>query len=444
MLDTDTIVAIATGQGVGGIGVIRLSGFNLADIGGKLLGTVPSPRNANYLTFYGADGYPIDRGIVLYFPAPLSYTGEDVLELQGHGGKAVMQLLLQRCVELGARIAQPGEFTKRAYLNNKIDLAQAESVADLIEANTAEAARSALRSLQGEFSAAVNNLISQLTALRIFTEATLDFPEEDIDTFDVAHREQLLQNIQGQLFNTLQKAQQGNLLREGAHVVLAGRPNVGKSSVLNKLSGEEVVLVSDVPGTTRDSIRQEIQIRGIPLHIIDTAGLRESQDVVENMGMDRTRQAMQKADLIMLLLESDQGITAEDEAILNSLPTETPRILVFNKMDLLIHKTLLSKTDGIFISAKTGKNMEALCAKLLDMIGWSDSAGEGVFMARTRHVQALKTAHHHLNQAGCVLENLELLAEELRLAQQALGSITGKFTADDLLGEIFSRFCIGK
>jgi tRNA modification GTPase len=439
----DTIAAIATAQGRGGVGVVRLSGASVPEIARKLLGNLPEPRHASYLNFPDAQGNVIDQGIALYFVAPHSYTGEHVLELQGHGGTAVLQLLLQRCIELGARLAEPGEFTRRAYLNNKLDLAQAESVADLIEATTTEAACSAMRSLQGDFSATIHGLVDQLISLRMLVEAMLDFPEEDLQAIDTNRRDALLNQIQAKLNETLQNAKQGSLLREGAHIVLAGRPNVGKSSLLNQLAGEEAALVSDIPGTTRDVIRQHIQIRGVPLHIMDTAGLRESQDTVENMGIARTHQTLQRADLIVLLLEANLGVTQQDQKILDSLPTDIPRLLVFNKADLLTVKKAGRVDEHISISAKTGLGIESLRDKLLELVGWRNQES-GVFMARTRHLLALNQAQDHLRQAKTVAFNPELFAEELRLMQQSLSSITGEFAADDLLGEIFSRFCIGK
>lgn len=439
----DTIAAIATAQGRGGVGVVRLSGITVPDIARMLTGDLPTPRYAKYTNFLDTKSGVIDQGIVLYFAAPHSYTGEHVLELQGHGGAAVLQLLLQRCIELGARLAEPGEFTRRAYLNNKLDLAQAESVADLIEATTAEAARSAMRSLQGDFSAAIHNLVDKLISLRMLVEAMLDFPEEDIQSIDSNHRDKLMQQIQTVLSETIQRAKQGSLLREGAYIALAGRPNVGKSSLLNQLAGEEAALVSDVPGTTRDVIRQHIQIRGVPLHIMDTAGLRESQDIVENMGIARTHQTLQRADLILLLMEADKGLTAEDENILAALPKDIPRLKVFNKADLLGEKNVELGEGSAYVSAKTGKGIENLQTKLLEFIGWRNQEN-GVFMARARHLLALNQAQAHLAQAEAVRYNSELFAEELRLMQQALNNITGEFAADDLLGEIFSRFCIGK
>jgi tRNA modification GTPase len=439
----DTIAAIATAQGRGGVGIVRISGFGVPAMAQALLGQVPPPRVATYCAFPDHDGQIIDQGIALYFVAPHSYTGEPVLELQGHGGPAVLQLVLKRCLALGARLAEPGEFTQRAFLNNKLDLAQAESVADLIEATTAEAASSAMRSLRGEFSNQIQSLVNELISLRMYIEAMLDFPEEDLDLVDTSRCDLQLEQIQDRLDKTLNSAKQGSLLREGAHVVLIGRPNVGKSSLLNRLSGQSVALVSDVPGTTRDLIRQEIQIRGVPFHIIDTAGLRESSDAIEKMGIALTHQTIQQADLILLLLDSSQNITADDEAILAKLPIATPRLKVFNKCDLFLRPSTVNADNIVHISAKTGDGVDVLCEALLTLVGWKNQ-DNSVFMARTRHLTALNVAQAHLQQAKRVRQLPEVCAEELRLVQEALSSITGKFSADDLLGEIFSRFCIGK
>ncbi|MGA7748703.1 MAG: tRNA uridine-5-carboxymethylaminomethyl(34) synthesis GTPase MnmE [Gallionella sp.] len=443
--NVDTIAAVATAQGRGGVGVVRISGGDIQALAYGILGGLPRARHATYVNFLNDKGDTLDQGIALYFPAPHSYTGEEVLELQGHGGTAVLHMLLQRCLDLGARLAQPGEFTCRAFLNNKMDLAQAESVADLIDANSTEAARSALRSLRGEFSSAIRELVDALIYLRMLVEAMMDFPEEDVDSVDLQHRDAMLKDIRHKLQHTLDTAKQGSLLREGAHIVIAGQPNVGKSSLLNKLSGEEVALVSDIPGTTRDVIRQAIQLRGVPLHIIDTAGLRESEDVVESMGIARTRQTLHRADLILLLLDASQGVTIQDEAILSGLPTDIPHLLVFNKSDLLHGKTaVLPEEDrAICVSAITGAGLEELRGMILEAVGWR-AQESGAFMARERHLRALQLAQKYLCQAQEVLAVAELFAEELRLAQHALGEITGEFTPDDLLGEIFSRFCIGK
>ena len=424
-----------------------MSGPRLETLVRGILGKIPVVRHVTLSNFLDENGDTLDQGVALFFSAPHSYTGEDVIELQGHGGPAVLQLLLQRCLDLGARLAQPGEFTRRAFLNNKLDLAQAESVADLIEANTAEAARSAMRSLCGEFSAAIRSMVDELIHLRMLVEAMLDFPEEEVDATDAERRNTLLTSVRARLQQTLDTAKQGSLLREGAYVVIAGQPNVGKSSLLNRLAGEEVALVSDIPGTTRDVIRQAIQIRGVPLHIMDTAGLRESEDAVESMGIARAHQTLHRADLILLLLDASKGMTAQDEAIYAGLPAGIPRLVVLNKIDLPgnadFASTLLATTEIVRVSAKSGAGIEELRNKILEAVGWRDRES-GTFMARERHLRALALAQTHLAQAQTVLPSAELFAEELRLAQRALNEITGEFTPDDLLGEIFSRFCIGK
>ena len=442
----DTIAAVATAQGRGGVGVVRISGRNVQVLAKAILGRLPQPRHATLANFQNEYGDVLDQGIALFFPAPNSYTGEDVLELQGHGGPAVLQLLLQYCIDLGARLAQPGEFTQRAFLNDKIDLAQAESVADLIEANTTEAAKSAIRTLRGDFSAALRELADELIHLRMLVEAMLDFPDEEVDAIDFKRREALLNSVRSKLQITLDTAKQGSLLREGAHIVIAGQPNVGKSSLLNRLAGEEVALVSEVPGTTRDVIRQAIQIKGVPLHILDTAGLRESQDTVENMGIERTHQTLSRADLILLLVDASLGITAKDKLILDGLPADIPRLLVYNKADLLTgNQTAIEEGNPpcVYVSAKTGEGLDELHTSVLNAVGWREQES-GAFMARERHIRALNIAQASLKQAHALLASQELFAEELRLAQRALDEITGKFTPDDLLGEIFSRFCIGK
>lgn len=444
-LKPDVIAAIATPHGQGGIGVVRLSGHDLSLWAQTLIGKIPVPRHATYASFLDAQGQVIDQGIALFFPAPHSYTGEDTLELQGHGGTAILQLVLQRCLEIGARLAQPGEFTQRAFLNEKLDLAQAESVADLIAATTSQAARSAMRSLQGEFSQAIHRLVDGLILLRMLVEAMLDFPEEEIDAPDVTQRDARLVALRAELEKILSLAQQGSLLREGAHIVLVGQPNVGKSSILNRLSGEDVALVSEFPGTTRDLIRQSIQINGVPLHIVDTAGLREAEDTIEQMGIARTYGALNKADAILVLLDASHGITEDDQKILVELPPEIPRLHVFNKVDLLAQHPYMNEHNGechIYLSAKTGEGLELLRDKLLSLLGWHQETG--IFMARERHIHALLGARNHLQRAAGKIKCPELCAEELRLAQVGLNSITGEFSADDLLGEIFSRFCIGK
>jgi len=446
MSNADTIAAIATAPGKGGVGVVRLSGKRVPEIALALLGKLPPPRYATLSNFFDTDGSAIDQGIVLYFPTPHSFTGDDVLELQGHGGPAVLQLLLQRCIFLGARLAEPGEFTRRAYLNDKLDLAQAESVADLIDAASAEAARSAMRSLQGEFSQRIHSLVEALIKLRTLVEATLDFPEEEVDFLQQADAHGALQDIQLHLNQVMQTARQGSLLREGMTVVLIGLPNVGKSSLLNRLAGEEVAIVTPIAGTTRDAIRQSIQLEGIPIHIVDTAGLRETHDEVERIGIARTWAAVERAHVALLVIDAAQGVASADRAILAKLPAALPVVQVFNKIDLEQQPPRMLKQDRhteIYLSAKTGAGMELLHDFLLELAGWQPS-GEGVFMARERHLRALRQARQHLESASEHFMQLEFLAEELKLAQNALNTICGEFSADDLLGEIFSNFCIGK
>ena len=447
MPNIDTIAAVATALGRGGIGVIRISGNKVVSLAQRILGKLLPPRSATLSYFRDGCSEPIDQGIALYFPGPNSFTGEDVLELQGHGGPAVLQVLLQHCLSLGARLAEPGEFTRRAFLNDKIDLAQAESVVDLIDAASAEAARSAMRSLQGDFSRLVHELLQGLISLRMLVEATLDFPEEEIDFLEAAGAAQKLANLLTQLDSVLSTAKQGSLLREGVQVVLIGQPNVGKSSLLNKLAGEEVAIVTAIAGTTRDAIRQSIKIEGVPLHIIDTAGLRDATDEVEQIGINRTWGAIEKANLVLLVVNAVDGVTAEDACILERLPLGLPVIRVFNKIDLQQipprKESSVSGTD-VYLSAKSGEGLQLLREQLLYVAGWQPSSGEGVFMARERHLVALLAARDALNGASSQWQHLELLAEELRIAQNSLNSITGEFGADDLLGEIFSRFCIGK
>ena len=446
MTESDIIAAISTAPGRAGIGVVRISGPRLDKfISGIVSRRLPA-RRATLADFVDARRAAIDQGIALYFPAPHSYTGEDVLELQGHGGPVVLQLVLKRCLELGARPAQPGEFTRRAYLNDRIDLAQAESVADLIDASTSEAARSALRSLQGAFSQQVDELLNGLIELRALVEAALDFPEEDLEFIRQADGEGRLARLRSKLQDVMSASQRGSLLREGLRVVLAGRPNVGKSSLLNQLAGEEIAIVADVPGTTRDAIRQSISVEGVPLHIIDTAGLRPATDAVERLGIARAWAAIEHADLVLLLLDATQGETVEDREIRRELPAGPPRVTVMNKIDLVPRTPAVEQVGSgctVWLSAKTGAGVDLLRRALLESVGWKQG-GEGLFMARERHLHALRLAHQHLELASRELGKLEILAEELRLSQQALGSITGEFTSDDLLGEIFKRFCIGK
>ena len=443
---TDTIAAIATAPGSGGIGVVRVSGPAARAIAEGVLGHCPAPRHAAYLAFQDADGSLIDRGIAIYYVAPHSYTGEEVLELQAHGGPALMQILLKRCLALGARQAEPGEFTRRAYLNDKLDLAQAEAVADVINAATEAAARSAVRSLSGEFSAAIHALLSRLIDLRMYVEACLDFPEEEIDFITQGRVAEKLAAIGQELDSVFAQARQGNLLREGIQVVLVGQPNVGKSSLMNQLAGEDVAIVTPVAGTTRDIIRNVIQIEGVPLHITDTAGLRETSDEIEKEGIARTWRALENAHIALLLVDAAHDIGEMEKSILARLPAFLPKIWLHNKIDLSLEAPKTLKKDGeshIYLSAKTGIGMELLKSELLKLAGWQP-AGEGVFMARARHLAAMEDVRMHLNNAAGLLKQSELFAEELRLAQEALSSITGEFSPDDLLGEIFSRFCIGK
>jgi tRNA modification GTPase len=442
----ETIAAIATGQGLAGIGVVRVSGARLDTFARQLLGGVPQPRQATRASFRDAAGAAIDDGLALYFPAPHSYTGEDILELQGHGGPVVLQILLRRCFELGARLAEPGEFTRRAFLNEKLDLAQAEAVADVIEAATETAARGAVRSLQGEFSSAIHGLVAKLVELRALVEATLDFPEEEIDPLDRADARGQVDRLRAELAGTLARAKQGSLLRTGVHVVLAGLPNVGKSSLLNRLAGEDLAIVTAIPGTTRDTVRQAVQIEGVPLYLVDTAGLRDTADEVERLGIARTWSEIERADLLILIVDARVGVTGADEAIVARLPARLPRIVVHNKSDLSGDAPRVTKAGSattVHLSAKTGAGVELLQAHLLERAGWHP-VEESPFVARERHLVALRRAAEHLEAAAAQTKATELLAEELRLAQDRLNAITGEFTADDLLGEIFGRFCIGK
>jgi tRNA modification GTPase len=441
----DTIAAIATAPGRGGIGVIRISGKGLLAIAHALSGKQPKARLATLTNFCAADGGVIDSGLLLYFPAPYSYTGEDVLELQGHGGPVVLQSLLARCLDLGARLSEPGEFTRRAYLNGKLDLAQAEAVVDLIDATTTAAARSAVRSLQGDFSREVLILINELTDVRALVEATLDFPEEEIDFLQAADVSGRLERVREQLARVLERAQQGRLLHDGLQVVLVGQPNVGKSSLLNTLAGDDLAIVTPLAGTTRDVIRSTLQIQGVPLHIIDTAGLRDAQDEIEKIGIARTWREIESADVVVLLVDARGGTGEAERAILARLPAHLARITVLNKIDLAQRVAERLETPSgiaIALSAKRGDGIELLRQELLRLAGWHPT--EDVFIARERHLRALSSARERVVAAQRQLPRLELVAEELRLAQQSLRAITGEYTADDLLGEIFGRFCIGK
>jgi tRNA modification GTPase len=440
---TDPIAAIATAPGRGGIGVVRVSGPDPEAFIQGLIGHPLKPRHAHHANFRDAHGQTLDDGIALWFPAPNSFTGEHVLELQGHGGPFVLQAVLERCLELGARLAEPGEFSRRAFLNGKLDLAQAEAIADLIDAGSRQAARSALRALEGEFSRRINDLKEALIRLRMLVEATLDFPEEDIDFLEKADAWGRLDSISEHLKLVLASTRQGVLMRDGLNVVLIGQPNVGKSSLLNQLAGFDAAIVTDVAGTTRDTLRESIQLQGVPLHIIDTAGLRETTDTVERLGIERTWAAVDKADIALLLVDAQHGVGGAEAAILGRLPG-IPVLRVHNKIDQTGELPRLSE-DGqeIWLSAKQGLGLELLRGRLLELAGWQQS-GEGVYTARTRHLLALGRAAEHLDAARGAGQQLEFFAEELRLAHEALGEITGEFTADDLLGVIFSQFCIGK
>ena len=458
----DPIVAVATAPGRGAVGIVRLSAGQLAPLAQALCGRSLVPRQATYGPFLDRAGTPIDHGLAIYFPAPHSFTGEDVLELQAHGGPVVLQLLVARCIEAGAeldpvhgqailpglRVADPGEFSQRAFLNNKIDLPQAEAIADLIDASTEAAARSASRSLSGAFSSEVHALRDRLIQLRMLVEATLDFPEEEIDFLRQADAQGQLAALQQATQAVRQKAQQGSLLREGIKVVIAGQPNAGKSSLLNALAGAELAIVTPIAGTTRDKIQQTIQIEGVPVHVVDTAGLRDSQDEIEQIGVRRAWQEIADADAILFMHDltrcDDAGYATQDAALAEQLPPEVPRIEVWSKADL---RKADVPDQGLVLSTKTGQGMQTLRQQLLALAGWQ-SATEGVYMARERHLQALDRVQLHLSGASYHLlgkaTSIELLAEELRLGQNALSEITGEFTSDDLLGVIFSRFCIGK
>ncbi|MEB2401867.1 MAG: tRNA uridine-5-carboxymethylaminomethyl(34) synthesis GTPase MnmE [Alcaligenaceae bacterium] len=457
MRSHDPIIAIATAPGRGGIGVVRISGGSLDALLAKLFSVPLKPRHAHYLPFNDKDGDAIDMGIALYFKSPHSYTGEDVLELQGHGGPAVLRRILEHCLEtgreFGLRHAEPGEFTHRAFLNDRMDLAQAEAVADLIDSSSEAAARSAMASLSGTFSRQVNALSDRIVHLRMLIEATLDFPEEEIDFLEKYQARAALDTLRNELAGMIAQARQGMILRDGLHVVLAGQPNVGKSSLLNALAGDDIAIVTPIAGTTRDKVVQQIHIQGVPLHIVDTAGLRETDDTVESIGIARSWAEIEKANVILHLQDARSRQDELDAAITQRLPARTPVLRVLNKIDLLsaseLENLLVNQTDAnqIGISAKTGAGLPELRQRLLDIAGWNPGT-ESPWLARERHLSALSTAGHHLDLAAEHASHddrvLDLLAEELRLAHEALCSITGQFTSDDLLGEIFSSFCIGK
>ncbi|MBC7943925.1 MAG: tRNA uridine-5-carboxymethylaminomethyl(34) synthesis GTPase MnmE [Burkholderiales bacterium] len=444
MSNDDTIAAVATAPGYAGIGIVRVSGKNIESLILAVLGRQIAPRRASLGKFLDAQGDALDLGIALYYPRPNSYTGEEVLELQGHGGPALLRLVLQRCLDCGARLAEPGEFTLRAFLNSKLDLAQAEAVADVIYAGSSSAARSAMRSLQGDFSEAVEALRRKLVELRMLLEATLDFPEEGVDFLEQINGHAQLEGLNAQLERVFLASQQGSILRDGINIALVGKPNVGKSSLLNKLAGRDVAIVTDIPGTTRDLVQQSIEIAGIPVQLVDTAGLRETFDPIEVLGVSRAWVAARQADIVLLI-----GEDVDDLLLLRASAAKLrgqKHIFVINKIDL--HSTppaLVTIGDEmhIYLSAKTGEGIDLLHRAVLSAINWNPGS-EGVFIARERQLRALTEARLCMRRAVDVWGSVELVAEELRLAQDHLASITGKFAADDLLGEIFSRFCIGK
>ncbi|MBG2875417.1 tRNA uridine-5-carboxymethylaminomethyl(34) synthesis GTPase MnmE [Proteus alimentorum] len=454
MHSTDTIVAQATPPGRGGVGILRVSGPKAALVAQTVLGKLPKPRYADYLPFRNDDNSVLDQGIALFFPNPNSFTGEDVLELQGHGGPVILDLLLKRILQIpGVRIANPGEFSERAFLNDKLDLAQAEAIADLIDASSEQAARSAINSLQGAFSSHINEMVESLTHLRIYVEAAIDFPDEEIDFLSDGIIEGKLNAVIAELDDVRAQARQGSLLREGMKVVIAGRPNAGKSSLLNALAGRDAAIVTDIAGTTRDVLREHIHIDGMPLHIIDTAGLREASDEVERIGIERAWKEIEQADRVLFMVDSTttDATTPEDiwPEFMARLPSTLPVTVIRNKSDLTgenVEITAQGNYPMIRLSARDGMGIELLRDHLKEAMGFNSNT-EGGFLARRRHLQALNTAAEHLQQGHEQLvyaKSGELLAEELRLAQQALSEITGEFTSDDLLGRIFSSFCIGK
>ena len=445
------IIAIATAPGKAGVGVVRISGKNLAAIIQALFQKVLQPRQASLCTLRDSAGQTIDQLIAIYFSAPASFTGEDVLELQCHGGPQLLELVMRRCLELGKNeglvIAEPGEFSLRAYLNNKIDLAQAEAIADLIDAQSEAAVLGASRSLQGAFSDDINGLIEEITQLRILVESTLDFPEEEIEFLENAQARERLKAVKTKLQDLRTGAKQGKILRDGIQLVLAGAPNVGKSSLLNRLAGEEVAIVTPIAGTTRDRVKESIHIDGVPIHIIDTAGLRETKDEVEARGIERSWEAIRTADLVIFLTDPSSASDGLRGQILEELPSKCPVLDVLNKADLLTGPSQSSPTGAILISAKTGDGIGALRQKILEIVGWGGTQ-EGAVLARRRHLDCLERAAEHIEKSEQFAANgnnsLELFAEELFLAQNHLGQITGKLLPDDLLGKIFSQFCIGK
>ncbi|MGR9043723.1 MAG: tRNA uridine-5-carboxymethylaminomethyl(34) synthesis GTPase MnmE [Gammaproteobacteria bacterium] len=446
IFNTDTIAAIATPPGNGGVGIIRISGPAVVNIAASIVTPPLQPRRAHFSPFFDDDGSIIDSGIALYFPAPHSYTGEDVLELQGHGGSVVLDMVLRRVLSLGARLANPGEFTERAFLNNKLDLAQAEAVADLIESSTEQSVRSAQKSMQGLFSEQIHEHVAELTELRTYVEAAIDFVDEDIDFLSDGVVENRIGRLSEQIQAILRTAKQGRLLRDGMTVVLAGKPNAGKSSLLNALAGHDAAIVTEIAGTTRDVLKERIQIDGMPIHVIDTAGLRDSDNVVEQEGIRRAQAEIGKADKVLLLIDA---ANPEHQSILESLPAGINLTKIYNKIDLLGLEPEIKESDRgsqIYLSIKTGQGLELLKRHLKDSVGFNEAA-DNVFISRRRHIEALNTALEFIESARLQLQTHqagELVAEDLRQAQNKLSEITGEFTTEDLLGKIFSSFCIGK
>lgn len=442
---TDTIAAIATATG-GGVGIVRISGKNLLEMAQKISHkTVIRPRYAEFCSFFDNQNEVLDQGLLLFFPAPNSFTGEDVIELHAHGGAVMLNILLSGCLKLGARMAEAGEFSRRAFLNGKMDLVEVESVADLIAASGEKAARMAARSLSGVFSQKINQLLQKLIDLRMLVEAVMDFPEEDEDFLQNANTEDQINQLKQSVIEILSTAKQGAILREGMHIVLIGSPNVGKSSLLNALSGEETAIVTDIAGTTRDMVREQILINGISIHITDTAGLRQTTDIIEQKGIERSKSAAHIADAVLVLSENGQALSQDTLDLLQQIPAEVKRLFVENKIDKTGETPALQQgTETVVkLSVKTGAGLDLLKQALLDIVG-AKPTDEGLFLARTRHLEALQNALRELDNALIYKEQNDLLAEHLRLAQNELGKITGEFTPDDLLGEIFSRFCIGK
>ena len=447
--DPFTIAAISTASGVGGIGVVRMSGPNAFFIAKKVCQIDIQPRKVHFSKFKDFNDQLIDEGLVLFFKSPHSFTGEDVVELQGHGGPIVLNLILNACIQYGAKIASPGEFTKRAYLNSKLDLAQAESVADLINASTDAAAKSAINSLSGNFSIKINDLLNKLIELRMYIEACLDFPEEDIDFITEGKVADKLKKLSEITVEILLTAYQGQLLRDGVNVVLIGQPNVGKSSLMNQLSGEDKAIVTNIPGTTRDPISSDINLEGIPVHFTDTAGLRHTDDVVEKFGIDKTWDSVAKAHIALVIVEASQGVGKYEESLLKKLTPDIKKFFIFNKIDLVQEKSRIEKNGEeiiIYLSAKNGEGLTLLKNHIITIIGKTQVSenSEGLFIARKRHVDALSLVSDSLKSGLANIGAPELVAEELILAQKYLSSITGEFSSDDLLGEIFSQFCIGK